>query len=133
MSRKLIKKEVGPIRHNHIYNVPEDQAGQFIEDCLKLDHKIRIEKLNCKKSFLREKSELTLEEARNLVLNSAVKNFSFILRRGFGIDLDLNKKHWEFCASNMLNGEENFIWIEVEEEDGYKLVEKYNLINNENS
>jgi hypothetical protein len=132
MSRKLIKKEVGPIRHNHIYNVPEDQAGQFIEDCLGLEHRLFIEKLNCKESFIRQKSDLTLDEARDLIFNSSIKYFSFILRKSFS----KNPKgdfYWEFCGSNLTEHGEDFLWIEVEEEDGYKLVEKYNLINNENT
>ncbi len=133
MSRKLIKKEIGPIRHNHIYNVPESKVEDFVTDCLSLSFsRISVESLNCYQSCLRRKrDDISLKDCMKLVSESKHRFYSFILRKGFGIDE--GKNYWEFCASGLVEKEEYFVWIEIQEESGYKLVEKYNLINNENA
>ncbi len=135
MSRKLIKKEIGPIRHNHIYSVPKSDVNSFIRDCLSLSHKLSIETSNCNESFCRKKrDDISLNDALNFISNSNTEYYSLILRRFFNKN-PRGDFYWEFCASGTVlrKQEEYFIWIEVEEDSGYKLVEKYKLIKNEDA
>lgn len=132
MAKKLIKKDVGPIRHSHIYSVEFEKVGPFIRDCLSLDNSTLIESLDCHESIFRVKREdLSIQDALGIIFDSSFKCFSFVLRKGFSCHKFGENPYWEFCASGMKDSVEYFFWIEVEEENGYKLVEKYNLKKND--
>jgi len=132
MAKRLIKKETGPIRHDHIYQIEFDQVGSFIQDCLSLKHKVLIERLDCKKSYTREVcNDISIEEALNKIYKSDYKFFSFVLRKSDAFFNPFGKKnYWEFCANGIENLIDYFVWIEVKKDGGYELVEKYNLIKN---
>jgi hypothetical protein len=132
MAKRLIKKETGPIRHDHIYQIEFDQVPSFIRDCWSLEHISSIETLEVKKSFAREiRTDLSQQEALNKIYKSNYKFFSFVLRKSDAFCNPFGKKdYWEFCANGIENLIDYFVWIEVGEESGYKLVEKYNLIKN---
>jgi hypothetical protein len=126
--KKLIKNEVGPLRHDHIYNLPEEIILAFVGDCLSIENTSSIEILDCSTSMLRKKrDDISIQEVLDLIFDGKFKFFSFILRKSFE-----NKYYWEFCASALNNGE-HFLWIEVGEESGYLLAEKYKLIKNNES
>lgn len=127
---KIIKKESGPIRHDHIYQIEFDKVGSFIKDCLSLKHKTSIETLEAEKSYAREiRTDLSQQEVLDKIYKSNYKFFSFILRKGIPF-FYTDDYFWEFCAIGEEDSIEYFLWIEVSEESGYKLVEKYNLIKN---
>ena len=131
MGRKLIKSKSDKVRHDHIYNLVEGDVENFIKDCLSLPHTVSVESLKPDHSFFRiKRDDISIEEAMEFIFASKVKFFSFILRSGFGSELNLNKKYWEFGASGLIGGCEYFVWIEIDEESGFKLVEKYNIIKN---
>lgn len=137
MARKLIKEAQKEKRHNMIFNIPKSISEDFMEECISFSNNIKIEELDCIKSWMRQPSKLTLEDATNLILKAPENYFTFVLRNGYhsqfgGADV----RYWEFCLSGMkktedLNYVEIFIWIEIEEESGFKLVEKYKLIKND--
>lgn len=132
MARKLIKKDVGPIRHNHIYNIEFEKASSFIKDCLSLDNTTLIESLDCHESIFRViRKDLSIQDVLDIIFDSPFKCFSFILRKGFSYHKFGENPYWEFCASGMKDSVEYFFWIEAKEESGYKLVEKYNLKKND--
>jgi hypothetical protein len=121
MAKRLIKKETGPIRHDHIYQIEFDQVASFIQDCLSF-----------KKSYTREVcNDISIEEALNKIYKSNYKFFSFVLRKSDAFFNPFGKKnYWEFCANGIENLIDYFVWIEVKKDDGHELVEKYNLIKN---
>lgn len=127
---KLIKKEIGPIRHDHIYQIEFDKVGSFIKDCWSLKHKTSIETLDAKKSYGREiRTDISQQEVLDKIYKSNHKFFSFILRKGLPF-FHTDAYFWEFCAIGEEDSIEYFLWIEVSKESGYKLVEKYDLKKN---
>lgn len=131
MARKLIKQIEVQKRHNMIYQVDPDNAPAFICDCLSLENKTSIDELNCEKSFYRQKrDDISVNELLEIIYSCNFKFFSFILRKAYNKN-PLGDNYWEFCASGMKNPVEYFLWIEIKEESGYKLVEKYKLIKND--
>ena len=131
MARKLIKEVESVKRHNMIYNIPKDIAPKFLDYCLVvLKSEQRIEELDCEKSFHRKKSDKTLNEILEILSEAACPFYSFILRNNYS-QFDNVGNYWEFCASTFKDGVEHFLWIEINKEDGDKLVEKYKLIKND--
>ena len=129
MSKRLIKKEEGPIRHDHIYQIEFDKVPSFIRDCWSLEHISSIETLEAEKSFAREiRTDLSQREVLDKIYKSENKYFSFVLING--VQFFRDNYYWEFCATGEDSSIEYFLWIEIGEESGYKLVEKYNLIKN---
>ncbi len=130
MARKLIKEVESVKRHNHIYKVNLEDVPAFIRDCLTLDNINSVETLDCHNSFLRQRrDDLSNKEVLDIIYESNHKFFSFILRKGYFHKF--GNSYFEFCASGMKDGVEYFLWIEIEEESGFKLVEKYKLKKND--
>ena len=131
MARKLIKEVESVKRHNHIYKVDFENVPAFIRDCLALDNITSIESLDCKESFMRQKrDDLSVKEVLEFVYASDMKFFSFILRNGSEFH-KFGHKYFEFCGSGISSYIEYFLWIEIEEESGFKLAEKYKLKKND--
>ena len=132
MARKLIKEVQKEKRHNMIYQIPKDIVADFAKDCLALQHYVKVDELDCSKSFARQKSELSLDEAFNVINNASFRHYSFILRTGFHSQFGgWGAQYFEFCSSGEKDSVEYFVWIEVEKEDGLQLVEKYKLKKND--
>jgi hypothetical protein len=137
MARKLIKQVEVQKRHNMIFNIPKSISAEFMEECLLLSDFIRIDELDCAKSWMRQPSQLSLEDATNLILRASESYFTFVLRNGYHSQFGgADARYWEYCLSGMkktedLNDVEIFVWIEIKEEDGNKLVEKYKLKKND--
>lgn len=130
MAKKLIKKEVGPVRHNHIYQIEPEKSWGFIRDCLSLNHTHSIETLEVEKSFAREyRKDLSIQDVLDKIEESTNKYFSFLLRKG--VPFFRNSDYFEFCAVGENKTIDYFLWIEIEEESGCRLVEKYNLKKND--
>ena len=111
MGRKLIKSKSDKVRHDHIYNLVEGDVENFIKDCLSLPHTVSVESLKPDHSFFRiKRDDISIEEAMEFIFASKVKFFSFILRSGFGSELNLNKKYWEFGASGLIGGGVNILF-----------------------
>lgn len=137
MARKLIKEAPIQKRQNMIFNIPKSISEDFMKECLSLSKHIRIDELDCVKSWMRQPSQLTLEDATNLILKASESYFTFVLRNGYHSQFGgADARYWEFCLSGIkktedLNYVEIFIWIEIEEEAGLQLVEKYKLKKND--
>jgi hypothetical protein len=75
---------------------------------------------------------VTLVNYSNYLRFSCLKHFSFILRKSYEVHVGkFGEKYWEFCASGEKNSVEYFFWIDIPEKSGYNLIEKYDLIKNE--
>lgn len=133
MAKKIIKQAEKEKRHNMIYNIPKEIAPEFIRDSMSLRCITSIESLDCKESFVRKKrDDLSIQDVLKIIYESNFSFFSFILRK-YHAERPLPSNYWEFCASGMKDSVEYFFWIEVEEESGYKLVEKYKLKKNDDA
>jgi len=127
MARKLIKQPESKRGHDFIYRIDPDKASEFIKDCLDLGGETSIEFLDCKVSYSRQKVEgLSIKDVLDFVYTSEIKFFSFVLRKD-----NFKGDFWDFCASGIKDSVEYFLFIEVKEESGCQLVEKYKLKKND--
>jgi hypothetical protein len=134
--KKILKQEKEINRHNHIYQIDyidPNKVKYFIRDCLSLINETSIETLDCSVSWIRQKrNDISIDEVLNIIYESDFKHFSFILRKSYEVHVSkFGEKYWEFCASGEKNSVEYFFWIDIPEKSGYNLIEKYNLIKNE--
>lgn len=99
-----------------------------------------IDELDCSKSFLREKSKKSFNEVLNIAISDEKALYNFIHRdmsflpQNF-LDEDgknLNRNYWDIGLSTMRVGVNYFIFIKVEESDGFDLIKKYKLEESKN-
>lgn len=134
MSKRLLKQKEAEKRHNMIYNIPNNIEDQFTNDCLKIARFKSCQILDCSQSICRQKIKEEPEQVLEIIRNKSLKHFSFILRRSIFSQLSESKKevnYWEYCASGFEDSVEHFVWLEIKEEEGYKLVDKYKLLKND--
>ena len=85
--------------------------------------RVEVDELDCRKSFLRRKTDKTIEEVLQLGLNNGAL-FNFIERwcAQYG-DID----YFDVGLSVTVDGVSYFLWIVVSIEDGESLISQFNL------
>lgn len=106
------------------YNTRElnlEQKIALLDDCKAVCFLWWVDKLDCSVSFCRERIEMTYEEMKQKLTNKS--HFVVIDRKYFMSD---EKKHFEigFCTMTSI---EHFLFIHVEDEMMFPIIEKYGL------
>lgn len=108
------------------YGIESDRIPSLVADARSLVIRpIRVDELDCRKSFQRQPTKLSLEDALALAQEYETP-WTFIHRQAFGKE----QSYYELgCRinSSAVNGVEYFIWIEVSELDGSELAAKHGL------
>ena len=95
-------------------------ADKLIPAAVELAFGIRTDMLDCRKSFVRTRSDKSLEEIRALVGKSFQTDMRLVYR-------DFNKS-FELCLErHRCGGGSYFIWIDLTVEDTKKLIKNFNL------
>lgn len=102
---------------NIFYELPPDLES-FLNSCFLAAENVRVDELDCSKSFARQKVNITLGEVLEM---KGTPRYSFIYRS--------QESHYEFCLDkeNKETKINYFIWIFIGIPAGEKLVEEYGL------
>lgn len=95
---------------------------EILDEAVTVSRKCFVDKLDCSKSFARENTDLTYEEAKPL-FEDKLLHFAFIQHKGF---LDEND-YYDVGVSTQAGHPNYFIFFYISIEDGEKVAEKYNL------
>ena len=96
---------------------------------------VHTDELDCSKSCHRVDSDKTPEEVLQIGLSQKNTMYNFIFRDQYFLPQEYlddegknpNRNYWDVGLCTIGNRPDYFLWIWLEEEDGMKLVEKYNL------
>ena len=119
------------------YRIPFSKAKQVLEDALGLADKdsVRIDKLNCSVSIFRERSTLTIQELFKKVFEEKVtthfhfiyRDMSFLPQNFIENGKNPNRNFWDVGLTTYTSPEDYFLFIDLEEDDGKKLISKFDL------
>lgn len=120
------------------YIIPKKQAEVILREALLLCRRHFVDELDCKKSFIRVKSELTFDEVLEIAFKCDKVLFNFIHRDMSFLPQEYldddgknpNRNYWDVGLSTISSneyGKDFFIFIELEEDVGFELIKKYNL------
>ena len=117
------------------YDINYDNHLSVFKDALKIARKVFIDELDCSKSFCRKRSNKTLEEMLEMAKDRSLRHhFVFIHRDQSFLPQDFiedgknpNRNYWDIGFSTRVGNPDYFLFIEVEEKDGFDIVEKHNL------
>lgn len=113
---------------NTTYRIPKDKEDQIFKEAIVAARKVKVDELNCDVSIYRKSSEKTVEEALQLRgENSYLTHFIYRDRYFLPQEYPENRNYWDVGFSTIGGGTHYFLWIELEKEEGFKLVEKFQL------
>lgn len=108
------------------YILTNNKAEQVIKEALTLTDNVRVDELNCVKSFARKSTDKSLEwilqhafNDKNTLWFYILRNMSWCSESNY-FDIGCITK----CKENNID---YFVWIELNEETGIKLANKYKL------
>lgn len=115
------------------YQVNYDNYLPVFEDAIKVARTINIDEIRGS-SFRRVPSNKTLSDMLEIAKDRSLKNhFSFIYRDQSFLPFILkdgknkNRDFWDLGFNTMTNDPDYFLFIQLEVEDGFDIVEKHNL------
>lgn len=117
-------------KHAIIENIPTDPL-EILKDALKVSFNDWVDEKGTEKYpsvWKRNKSELTFEEAYNIIQNSK-PHWVFSFRNMKEITGGIAEDYWDFGGCNLSSNNygEVFIWIHVDIISAEKIFKKYNL------
>lgn len=117
------------------YHLPKELEDDFFKDALAVARHSRVDELNCSKSFHRQQSLVTIDEV--LEFRKTMKYMNVVIHRDMSFlpqeyldddRLNPNRNYWDIGLCTLAeHPADYFLWIELEENDGFDLVKKYNL------
>lgn len=109
------------------YSLPKNPK-KVLDEAIKLARTIRVDELDCRKSFHRVATNESIEWVIKGCLSNKQTHWTLIYRDMS--EYTRESSYWDFGASFMHeNGVSYFLWIELTPINGGKLVEKFKLEN----
>lgn len=110
---------------NRVYKIPKDKRKDLFEEALALSFRHWCDKLDCRVSIARVKTDKTPEWILNRYLKQGDNaHWTFIER----LDSRYGQTdHFQICVSGLADHPNYFLWILVAIKDGENLVRKYDL------
>lgn len=102
-----------------------NQLNKLFHDALLNCYDFNTDVLDCSKSWSRQRSEKSFEEALNDCLCHYKKSHWTVIFRAKQFAFEF--EHWEFGVSSMGGDTSDFIWISVRVELAEELFRKYKL------
>ena len=120
------------------YIIPLEKAESIFREAKEIARKWWIDELDCSKSFSRQPSQKTFEEMMEICKDDNIKkHLTYIYRDQYFLPQneyfdddgkDINRNYWDIGFITICLKPDHFLWIELEEEDGEKLIDKYQLL-----
>ena len=114
--------------------IPKKDAKKILTEALNLSYKHHVDELDCSVSWARIRSKMTFDDVLDIGLNDQHTLYHFIYRdmsflpQNYKEDgKNPNRNYWDVGLSTISLKKDYFIFIFLEEEDGFALAEKYNL------
>lgn len=105
------------------YIIPYDKAEELWRDAIKVARSVRVDQLS-PGSFARSKTDKTVDEVIDIIINSDRPHLVFIERQPIWKGTE---PYYDIGGSTMCYSPEYFLWIEVHIPEAEQLVEKYQL------
>ena len=105
------------------YIIPYRIREKVIRAAMKVAASVRVDELDCSKSFCRILSKLPVEDAIQIALKDKNTLFNFIHRDAICTD----PEHYDVGFSTMTNRPDYFLWIWVNMPEGDKLIKQFKL------
>jgi len=107
------------------FKIPPAKAKKVLEEAISLSKEVWVEQLDCSHSFLRQKTEKTVQEVLDIGLNDKTTHYIFIYRPKF---TEQSPDYFEIGLSTMLcRGIDYFLFIKLDFETGWGLAKKHKL------
>jgi hypothetical protein len=100
------------------YRIPKGKAGELLLKAISLSKDVKVDELDCAKSFRRQPTDKTIEEVLKIGLEDGA-SFHFIYRLECGGYFDVGLRT---CGDI-----DYFLWIKLNYEQGRKLVVDFEL------
>ncbi len=104
------------------YSIPKDKREEILCAAIEIAYFVKVDQLDCSKSWMREDTDKTVEEVLNIGLNDKNTLYSFILRGAFQ-----DNTYYEAGLSTIGFKIDYFLWINLSLENGQKIIDKYGL------
>lgn len=106
------------------YQIPPKEAKEILKAAIAVSKIIRVDELDCSKSFTRQSTDKTVEEVLEIGLNNSKTHYNFIYR-----DMSFNgqKDYWDVGFCTICLNPDYFLWIELEPDKGYEIINKFKL------
>lgn len=124
MSKKIIKKEVGLIRHSEIFKLKDTLKKEFFVKALKACSISYGEEMN-DTDFARRPSELKDSEILKLIINDEESFCALVLRDKAFSKSGLTPDYFEFCGCVSEQNRQLFLFMEFEKKKAIKLAETF--------
>lgn len=106
------------------FKIPKSKAKKVIQDALDIAKDVRVEELNCQKSFRRVPTKKSVSEVFRMGLNNSNTLWHFCIRY-WESDITINST--DIGLSTGPSGITYFLWIDVERDKAYDLARKHKL------
>lgn len=103
--------------------IPSENIEKFLSKSISSSYEVKVDQLDCSKSFHRVPTDKSVEEVLNILLNTE-SHYVMIYRsmEFFGED-----DYWDVGGSTMTSNPEYFLWIRLKPEVGYDIIKEFNL------
>ena len=112
--------------YRYPYTVPEDRALELMKDAMKLSSIIKVDELDCSKSFARTRSDKSAEEVLSIAYGEKDNAHSVFIYRDGRFEMD-NLPYYDVGVSTKKGCPDYYIFLKLSEDDGKKLIDKFDL------